>query len=118
MIPEDENEKNNPSEQPLKEIFEQKVCGGYVIKGVIVLLLLGGFLLYRIGFEMDFTSECIYDQGHETLWGINQLIDKDPNLTILLIGQWIMDICLIFIILFWYQLTHSGLSPSKTSAFP
>ena len=74
----------------------------YFFKFLLILLLSTGFGLYRFLYDMDFTNECIFDLSHDLLYPFNRMIDNDPNLVILLIGQIIMDLFVFFMMAFWY----------------
>jgi hypothetical protein len=83
-------------------------CEGRVLKILPVLLLTVGFGIYRIVYQMDLTSSCFRDAGHELLFPLNRLMDRDPDAIITLVGQLLMDGSILFTMLWWYKDDNQG----------
>jgi hypothetical protein len=60
----------------------------------------------------------MFDRLHQVLFPINRWINKDPLLSVILIGQLFIDGFVVLITICWYFLPHSGWHGAKISGFP
>lgn len=69
---------------------------------------MAGFFLYKFTYYMDFTHICIHDAVQDFLYPVNRWTDRDPLVTVILIGQLLIDGLTCTLAAYWYLRVYLG----------